>query len=392
MMNYTLEIFILPTLLIFLFGLVISLHVTKNLTISLFIAITKSLLFFIYFCFFFDGSMTLQDDWFYFKEVSLLHDKGFTFFNVLSDHFFEMILIVGHQSFVYQVFSLLGFDLFGAYYFSVIPLNVILTYFTAFLMYKYLINLNFSIKYAKYYYVFFIIHWDVLAWSTFVNLKDTLVLFLTVLLFYTYAEIENNRRKYFYLILFSITNIILYFLRFYIPAIFIVSILIYKIILYFINISVKRKLQLIIPLLFILFTLITSIVKIYPSAISFIISSFSNPIYGIGKVLLTPLPFKQAENLDFIVFSSLLHWLFIPLLLYGFLTFMKNIKHYNKLVFLFIIYAFIIIVVYGMSNQFHTPRNRFQLVFILSFFQFFGLMLVVKKSKFWKKGQRKCVE
>src|SRR5581483_1368055 len=81
---------------------------------------------------------------------------------------------------LYTWWNLLAQHLFGQHYYSSVFLNVLSTFVSGFVFVRILRLLNFPTAYQRGALIFFLLHWDVLVWSSFVNLKDILVMTLTV--------------------------------------------------------------------------------------------------------------------------------------------------------------------------------------------------------------------
>ena len=138
---FTITNLLLPTFLIFFLGIAITYFVTRKLLLSIIIGVVKSLLFFLYFCFFYDGTFTLLDDLTYLRianELIALHKEGNIPINPLELRaWFLGANGYGTSHFVYYYHNILSFFIIGYNgYFAPVAFNIILTFVAAVVIFK----------------------------------------------------------------------------------------------------------------------------------------------------------------------------------------------------------------------------------------------------------------
>ena len=135
----------------------------------------------VYFSVFWDGSWTFLDDFRYISHGQALLEQGYTPVSVLldPDGFSHLRALAGGSHFLYSWWNLTAMYFFGPHYYSPVFMNILLTFVAGLLLEGILKHGNFAPSYRKAFFVFFMLHWDVVAWSSFINLKDILVMTLT---------------------------------------------------------------------------------------------------------------------------------------------------------------------------------------------------------------------
>ncbi|WP_200763266.1 hypothetical protein [Nitrosophilus alvini] len=368
------------SLVIFIFGVTVVFIYSKNIYISFFIASIKTTFFFIYFYLFFDGTFTLLDDWSYLKQTEDIINQNKTLFTLIFNPN-DLVNFFSTKHIVYQLYNVAAFNVFGNNYFSPVALNIILTYFISWILYNFLLLLKFSKKISLLIAVFYLIHWDTLFWSSIINIKDFLAQFLFLVILYNLIKIEN-KKKIVPLIYIFISVVILTFLRFYLPYLIFISYLLYKI---FIKLKTIKNFNLKVVGFFLFFSipflLIAAIINFFPHYWNLFMSFFSNPIIGTVRFLLTPMPFNLEESYQFLYFSSILHWMFFPFLLYGYWIF----RRINTQIFYLISFVLLIVIVfYGSFSELQGPRHRIQITPYLILFESIGFLALFYKEKFYR--------
>jgi len=375
MNSFDIEVLILPFFSIFLLGFIICYYVTRNILHSLFVAIFKSFFFLIYFGYFFDGFYTFKDDWTYLREGLRVIGEGYTFIDLLINHD-QLMSIFFNNHFVYQMYNVLSVSLFGPYYFSPVALNTILTFITAFILSKTLISIGYKESISKLSFLFFVLHWDILTWGAMVNLKDILVQLLTVGIFYFLSLSAVGKNKYIGFLFAAGILLILTYLRFYLPVFIVSAYFLFRMIMMISRVHSKSyRSSMYVILMAVVIVIFQAIIISFENHFSRYMVDFVNPVIGIPRLLLTPIPFHIDENYQFIFFSSFLHWLTFPFALLGmYLSFKTN----NKYFLMLFVYFSILVLFYGTYAELQGPRHRVQITFIFALYQFLGLLYVVR--------------
>ena len=367
----------IPTLFIVCVGFIVSYLVVRKPHWALSIGIIKGFVFLIYYGVLFDGTFSFLDDWTYLNIGKDLLASGVSVTN-MAVRFPELFSAAGGIHFVYYLYNADSFRIFGPYYYSPVSINIALTYVVAGLFVGSCRNdLAISRYLASGLFVFIVLHPDILAWSTVMNGKDTLVMAGTALATYA-VSLAANGRYGFATTLAMVIGVVLFFTRFYVPLLLIASLL--TALLLSPNNRQYGALWFLAALGLIGLVLILGLDQLF-LAYGRLQEEFVNPLYGIPRILLTPIPFNTSEHYAFLNFSQIFHWLMMPVMLYG----MVCIWLKSTLTARFIVLYFLMMIfLYGMFGQLQGPRHRYQLDGFIALFQFFGILMLWKQrvSKF----------
>lgn len=342
---------------------------------ALFIAVTRPLVSLIYFIFFFSTSnWTILDDFMYEEKSWLL--PGLTS-NPLALLFnrpaLDLLSVeLGTSHIVYFWWNYLGHFLFGTYYFSPVFLNIGLTFIAARILYSTARQCDLPQNYSKYLAIYFVLHQELIAWSSFLNIKDTMVLTFSVLCFYCIIRLINARKKAWLILCWGLMLggcfWIFTMLRYYVPV------LIVGAVGFWLILGIKGKMK--------YFWLICSALAfrlVLPEAIpeELITTNIAIIAYDSVRFSLMPLPWYIGEGYTFENISAIYHWiLFIPALIGGFSL---GLRHRKAL--LLVLYSFVIIGFYAMVRDLAGDRQRFQICFSWAWMEFHFLWFAFAWSK-----------
>lgn len=377
--------FALTSLIMIALSVFIINKVIKNSVVSTIIVTLKFSIFLIYFLFFSEiYPVILSDDLnYYYDSIDLYLNADQSLSYLFSpDTLTKFMVTAGGYHFGYYVYNFIAFWLCGPYYYSPVVINIFMSVLTAGILYKTIRLSNFNPKSATFLYIFFLLHWDVLSWSSFINLKDTFVLFLLVSAIYAMVSIKVHGIRTKYILYFILTLIVLFTIRFYFSFFLITT----AIIFFAITKLSKNKYRYLDSILkFSLFVLIP--ISFYFTFISLFsqklddIGARTNIISGFLRYIVTPFPFNIEPGYYFIFISSLLHWICLPLLPFGLYLFTK--KHFYTLM-PYIIMFLLLSTFYGSFAELQGPRHRVPQTAILSLLQglaIYEILASIKRQK-----------
>lgn len=369
---FDIDVLLLPASAIFCVTSWISIFFVGNPLLCTSLALVKTGLFVIYYSLLFDGTYTFLDDWTYLKVGEILLNQG-----IGATGFSDLVFsLAGGQHIIYYLYNAYAFRLFGIGYYAPVALNVILTVFIAYLGAS-LANKEklLDCSSSKVFYIFLILHPDVLAWSTVMNGKDTLVLFLHVLMLQGIAFLIRKN-----IIKFSVYGLLscllLLFLRFYVPFLFGFSFIVYNLFRLKLQNLMQGILQVGLTIIVILYLYGSGLEANLNTYFSYIIA---NIFQGITRFLLTPIPFNTEKAYAFLNIPSLIHWFLFPLLLIGLFRLKNMTNSFAKYLFWYMI---IFILFYGTFFELQGPRHRFQLTYVVALAQFLGLIGLKRIQKY----------
>lgn len=338
------------------------------------IVFTKMAIPFIYFAWFYDGSWTFLDDLAYLERGASLVEAGYNpftaFFN--SEALVLLMSLSGGHHILYGWWNHLAQYLFGQHYFSPVFLNVGLTFVGGYFLFYMAELAGFSRQYAKALLVFFLFHWDVLLWSSFVNLKDIMVMTLTIVTFYLIIALMNRVRAR-WLAALAVAFFIFVWLRFYVPIVIIAAFLV----THALGIAqpARGKYMAFLVVMVGGYLLLSYVgIAMILNSIERLDVSFSTVSFGVPRMLLTPRPWSIDPHYSFLLFPSVVHWfLLFPAAIGGWRLWQRS-----KWVRIPLIYLLLTLVLYGSFEELQGPRQRVQLTFILAWMQFHFLWIVVR--------------
>jgi hypothetical protein len=346
---------------IFVMGTMVCMRVV-SLPTALVAAAIKTIIPLVYFAYLYEVPTTL-DDVVYFNTGSIMLSKGYTLLSVFfdPDALTYLMMLAGGHHILYGWFNMLAQSIFGEFYFAPVFLNVALTFSAAYWLYRIAVLSDFSFNYSRGLFFFFLLHWEVVSWSSFVNLKDTLILSMTILFVYTVMRLVQTKRMRFVGILCCIL-FLFYFLRFYVPLLMLISVFIY--------ILIQTK-----GLRFIQFLVYGGVVVVgYSAYMGFdqVIAGvmrlnidFDSILLGL-KMTLTPRPWGIDPEYQFLFIASFFHWLFYFPMLIGIVMMWRQYPQVRIL----LIYFTVVVLFYGSYTEGLGPRQRLQVSFIYAWAQF----------------------
>ncbi|HEX4145214.1 MAG TPA: hypothetical protein VHY91_17030 [Pirellulales bacterium] len=313
-----------------------------------------------YFAEFFDGTWCLIDDLIYFNDSSTMLRDGFNPLTVLitPDGADALANAAGGRHFLYQWWSLSAMYLFGEHYYAAVLLNVLSTFVGGFLLNRITTLLGFSRGYRIGLELFYLLHWDVITWSSFINLKESLVQLLTICGMYCMVRF-CQLRDWLSVVGFILVVQLFYWIRFYLPVLMLFSAVLWVLWQW----SDPRK--------FVLVAIAGGVILVglqgVGGATEFI--EYRQFPYGFSVILLAPLPWVQFEDVFwFIGIPAVFHLALILPAGYGAWQLWKT----NGVARLFVIYAGVLLCFYGLVefDGFRGPRQRSQLAFVFAWIQF----------------------
>lgn len=364
---FPIDTLIWPTIAILVATLAATYGVTKNLAISSGAGLIKAAIFVLYFGYLFDGTHTALDDWSYVRNGIFLTKENVGFLNIFEN--WEVARKAAHgDAFLYYLYNAHAFWLFGQYeYFAPVALNLVLVAGIAYLSYR-LVATEFGISElaAKLFFFFMLFHPDILIWSTVFNLKDILVLLLHVLLLIAISKYMHG--KFIWAVLIAVPTLVTFMtIRHYVPVMFAMALVLSA----FISNPGSRVKILVISAVMLAGIVFWTSLDTITFAFYLIEKTFVNPIYGLVRFTLTPIPFNTDPIYAFLDIPAVIHWLLTPFFLLGIYQVWKQGSRFGQFV---VLNLFVFLGIYAMVGELQGPRHRVQLDFAFALFQFMGLL------------------
>ncbi len=281
---------------------------------------------------------------------------------VQSQALFE---VAGGRHVGYYVYNALAQWIFGDHYWAAVFLNLLLTCVAARGLYRIVELLDMAPGLRAPLLVFFLLHWDVLAWSSLLNLKDTLVMCVTCWLTY-FLMAMTVRVRGVHILGILISSLLLFFVRYYVPLLCLTSLGLW---LFFHRGGTTRMLLTAGATLGVGFLWL-----LRGRWFSQGVIQTDGVFEGMLRFLVTPRPWGIEDNYRFVLFPSVLHWMLLPVALYEVLRFERVLA--RNLVLFFALMVFF----YGFFPRLQGPRHRYQLAFVLALFQFHGVAVLATRA------------
>jgi hypothetical protein len=308
------------------------------------------------------GSLHLSDDLQYFNNAVSLLRMGFGPFSVFTDirGWASLMAASGTgRHIVYPLWNLFGLNLFGPHYYVPVLMNVGLTFVSGWFFYKILEWGGFAKTYRRFAVVFFLLHWETITWSSFLNLKDTLLATLSLALLYQLL-VYSRKPAFWRLIPLGLVLAIELLVRFYAPLMVLVAAAIY--------LAVQKK-------RFSLALLLIAGVALLPSWVpGFVAGGISRVRIpevwtGVPQFLLTPLPWNLAAGYEFLLVSSVMHLLLIVPALLAIPALWKQSSETRLL----LLYFGIVVLTFSVIPENRGIRQRQMISFVFAWLQFHAL-------------------
>lgn len=364
---FDLELLFTPGLVIFFATLWVAFKVTRSAGFSIAAALVKAGIFLVYFSMLFDGTFTFLDDWSYLEGGQELYAHGVGLTNLAENWQFALIIGGGDQ-FLYYLYNSYAFQLFGEGYFAPVALNILLTLLVAWFG-TLLATREFGLSgiWRKGFFAFLLLHPDILAWSNIMNGKDILALLMHVLLLFS-GSLFLGRRWVTGLALAIPVSLLLFFMRFYVPLLFIVALAA--------SLLLARRSKGNLGLLFIAGVLLALLFTQLGSGnlqygLDVLRETFVNPVYGLVRFVLTPIPFHTGVEYTFLNIPAIIHWLSFPFACWGVVVVHRLRTPFSRF---FLFYVLVFVCLYAVVGELQEPRHRVQLDYAWAVLQFMGVM------------------
>ncbi len=352
---------IFPTIVL----ICISIHIsTKYLTLgqAFFSCIIKYGLFLVYY------SNVLGVSWTHLDDITYLTDAYYLMTKVplselifTSDGYLQMMSISGGKHFLYLLWNIIALKVIGVGYYAPVSLNIFVSFLSGLVLYKILIIFK-SVNYSRLASLFFILHVDILTWTTIVNVKSSLVILMTLLMFLNLFQFMTRKRVSNILFL-VLSAFVLLWLRFYIPVLFFISLFVYFTFVF-------RNVYFLIFSIVILLCVLGQV----ESLIRLDLIDPSSLIMGFVRFSLTPLPWSIIDSYSYLKISSIANMVLIIPAVIGAYCLSKN----SPIVCIMVVYLLVCWVFYSIVPELQGPRHRAQFVPFISLAQFHFIYLLFK--------------
>lgn len=336
------------------------------LRVALPIALAKVAIPTAYFAANLSGSFHVLDDLYYYNTALGMIQRGYDLFTLARDPVaFQLYMPAMTGSHVgYHLWNLGSLSIFGPYYFSPVLMNVGATFAAGWFFIRVLRLMDFPEFYCKCALAFFLLHWDVIAWSSFLNMKDVLVMTLTLALLHQ-VLLAARRPSVLRLGGVALAVAPLLFLRFYAPALVLAAALLYLAASRRPRLAIVAAVGLAVGLYLRVPGIATAWNYVDPLAVA-----------GLPRFLMTPLPWNLTPGYEFLLLPSALHLL----LLFPALAVAPRVWNEYPRARLLLLYLAVAVAAYAIVPSLQGVRQRFQVGFVLAWLQFHALWTLLRHA------------
>ncbi len=325
-----------------------------------------------------NSGFRLFDDRTYFENAASILQQGYNPVSVLTtpDGLSTLFSTVGGEHVGYTWWNVLLFWVFGAAYFVPLFFNVAISCIAAWAAASIALSAGFSRKYAGALALFFALHWDVLVWSSILNLKDTITFTLALVAINGFVQIRNARfgALKFWINAASVALALgaLQYFRFYLPPILLASACVW---LFLGGMPTWAGPPMRLALLCVFALGFAAMAFRAPLSSASGTISGTNAAEGFVRILLTPQPWSIEPNYGFLLLPSLLHWLMLVPAVFGILR-LNQISVEARLL---TVYSLLCLSAFAVSDALIGPRQRLVVCPLLIWGQFHALVMFVER-------------
>lgn len=372
-----------PTLFILFAGMLITYAFTRRVLLSYVTAVLKAGLFLLYFGWIFDGTYTFMDDRRYLEIGEQLAANHVGLSDLFSQYHYIVSTVAG-SNIAYYVYNATAVQIFGFGYYAPVAINVVLTFLAAGLLMKTARSgLGMSRRTSIGLFAFVALSPDILAWSTIPNFKDTLVATATAGAVCAVALLDRHK-PWRAAVLAIAAAVVLAITRLYVPLMLGVA---FGITL-FLSPRGRRN-----PWLWLLGALALVAVLHHMGhgslmgALHTLRSRMDNPVKGVVRFLVTPIPFHTSPGYGFMDIPQLIYWALLPFMFYGMVCAWRRATITGRFI---VIYFVLMLTLYGSFTTLQGARHRVQIDGLVVVFQYFGILALLRQ-RFRKRIRRAAV-
>jgi hypothetical protein len=349
-------------------------------TASLSIAVVKAAIPLLYFARFFEGQWFMLDDYLFQQQGEVLLGWGYTPWTVLTTPYgWDLLNGLTDGQWLYPWWNMLAQWLYGPGYWAPVFLNVVLTFVTGYFTARTLEDLGFSPRYVRFWLVFFLLHVELLAWSSILNMKDFVVLAMgsislwcVVAVAKLYRERSSDRRRPYvrktavYILIFAALWLPFKSIRFYVPVLVLLALAAWG----FLSLRWRWRIAILASIPF----AYRWALRAYAPFIEYL--QPAGLAFGLLRFPLTPRPWSIQPNYTFLFVPSIVQWiLFIPAVMAA-----ATLWSRNALARIPILYLLITIVFFAVVPEVQGPRHRVQVLPLIAWLEFHAIWLALAST------------
>lgn len=314
------------------------------------------------------GHWHVSDGLDYHHDALMLLRQGYGPLHVFTDPFayLQFREAAGGLHMAYPLWNLVALSWLGPHYFSPVFLNVGLTFAAGWLFVRMVRAAGFGPEYSLPALVFFLLHIDLLTWTSLLNLKDVWV--MTLSLAVLVPALSARSRLFWRLPLLVAALILLAFLRFYAPLLLLTAVAVW-------TAATGAGRGRYVAVACAAGGVITlglwqraGIMRAWAEL------DFASIPFGVLRFLITPLPWKLTPDYGFLLAPATFH----VLLLLPALLAIPALWRRSRAARLPLLYLAVVILFYAAVPALQGSRQRLQTSFVFAWLQFHALWTLAR--------------
>lgn len=362
--------FFIGALAIWIIGIVL-LSRTLPIGMSSVVVGAKILISAVYFSLLADGSWYVgADDAQYFEAGLALVGSGFNLLNIWATPIGQYLLLERESVGLIHYWNMIWLTVLETEYYAPVFGNILLSILAGLCWFKILRLFGFSLLFSQGALIFFLLHWTTITWTSFLDLKEPLVMAGASL--FCLCLFGLLQRRWIMFIPGIACFAVFAYLRFYIPILITLGVLGGNILL------TDRPIR----WLALLIIIGTGLYLYFSGPINMVVSElfvFDVPtvVRGAAKQILSPLPWQITPESTYQLLGSILHLLMLPVALFGILLSIRSRSHLTMLLGV----ALVVYSVLALTPNLSTPRHRIVGDMMWIFFEYYGLFYLIKINR-----------
>ena len=306
------------------------------------------------------------DDAQYFETGLLLSSSGFNPFNIWKEPLGQYVLLERTSVTLIHYWNMIWLYLIENKYYSVIFPNVFLTVISALIFDKLLSVWGANRIYRLGFSVYFLLHWDTIAWSSFLDLKEPLVFPLLLSTIYFFAR--TTKGSFIYFVPLTLSLLSFYYVRFYFPVFLVASVLVNQVL--FVRTKWITNILILIVFLTLCFVYKNVIVMVFTELVEFSLVGYMREVI---RMILSPVPWLVTDSAGFLLLGSVLHWLMLPVALIGVVLLIRDRSSATIVVAL----VGVMLLCYALVPAIASMRHRSPAMILWILFEYHGLFTIL---------------
>jgi hypothetical protein len=305
------------------------------------------------------------DDQGYFETGLILLQTGYSPLDIWFSPEGKYLLSAHTSVALYRWWNMLWLYLIEPSYFAPVMANAFVSVLSACLFDSILRISGYARRFRAGFLAFFLLHWDIVAWTSFLNIKEALIVFLLLLLIRSVLQIGNRQYIVINLSLIAMCVILFQGIRFYYPILIGVAVSLYWL-------SKTPRPVITVGALLVVGVGLAWFYGNYLDLVQELVK-VNQVGRGIGRMLFSPLPWKISDPATYLIPGSILHIALLPGAVFGAWQLLKSSSQ-TRLIVLVVIVG---LAFYALVPRLGSPRHRAPMMALWTLFEYQFIFVLI---------------